>query len=92
VFIQMRRLPTWQYDLEQNIWFTDLTIREEGTSQDHGLFASETWVHRWCDVWGITGKSVFGPVRSQGSWKYLLGQIWLTHILSWDWQIWHPPN
>lgn len=64
----MRCMPTWQYELEQNIWFTDLTVREGGTSRDHGLFASEAWVHR-CNVWEITGKSGFGPVKSQGSWK-----------------------
>lgn len=47
VFTQIRHMPTWQYELEQNIWFTDLPIREGGTSQDHGLFASEAWVHRY---------------------------------------------
>lgn len=68
VFTQMKHMPTWHYEPEQNTWITDLTIREGGTSQDHGFFASETWVHR-CNVWGIMGTSEFGPVKSQGSWK-----------------------
>lgn len=66
LFTQTRHMPTWQYELEQNIWFTGLPIREGGTSQDHGLFASEAGVHR-CNVCGITGKLGFGPVKSQGS-------------------------
>lgn len=66
--LKWRACPTWQDELEQNIWFTDLTIREAVTSQAHGPSASEARVQR-CNVWGITGKSRFGPVKSQGSWK-----------------------
>lgn len=65
-------------ELDQNIWFTDLNIRE---GEFIGMTSEGSPESEDLAQWTLRETA-----------NYLCVQIYLTHILSWDLLIQNPPN